>query len=356
MSGVRRKRRATRRAASIAETAAGAAVPAVAAGAVATAVALVTVVAGLAVSAPSAAAAPVSAPSAAAARVSVPPTGVVTVSARKILAVGAENEYANVIAQVGGRYVRTTAIMSNPNTDPHTFEVSPSAAQEVASAALVVQNGLGYDSFMERIEAAAPDPGRRVIDVRRLLHRPESTPNPHLWYDPSTMPAVAKAIARDLSALEPAHRTYFEANAARFDRSLAPWRHAIAALRHRFPGAPVATTEPVADYLLQAAGLHNMTPFAFQADVMNGVDPSPQDVADEQGLLRDHRVRVFVYNVQVTDTLTASLLAIARAAHVPVVGVYETMPTPGFDYQRWMVTEVSALQRALADGKSATRL
>ena len=343
MSGRWRRHRVARRAASV-----GASL-------VALAIA-VAVVAGLAVTVPSTDAAPVTVPSTDAAPVTVPSTGVVTVSARKLLAVGAENEYANVIAQVGGRYVRATAIMSNPNTDPHTFEVSPSAAQEVASAALVVQNGLGYDSFMERIEAAAPDPARRVIDVRRLLHRPKSTPNPHLWYDPSTMPAVAKAIARDLSALEPAHRTYFEANAARFDRSLAPWRRAIAALRRRFPGAPVATTEPVADYLLQAAGLRNMTPFAFQADVMNGVDPSPQDVAVEQGLLREHRVRAFVYNVQVTDTLTASLLAIARAAHVPVVGVYETMPTPGFDYQRWMLAEVSALQRALADGKSATRL
>ncbi len=76
-------------------------------------------------------------------------------SSGKILAVGAENEYANVISQVGGSYVQTTAIESNPNTDPHTFEASPSVAGTVAQAHLVVQNGVGYDGYMEKIEAAS---------------------------------------------------------------------------------------------------------------------------------------------------------------------------------------------------------
>ena len=273
----------------------------------------------------------------------------------RIVAVGAENQYANVIGQVGGRFVRVSAVMSNPATDPHQFEASTQVAEEVASARLVVQNGLGYDAFMGRLEAASPNSSRRVIDVQTLLHLPSSTPNPHLWYKPSTMPAVAAAIARDLSAMDPAHRGAFQRNLAAFDRSLQPWRRAIAALKARFGGARVATTEPVADYLLQAAGLDNATPFSFQADIMNGVDPSPQDVSVEQSLLRG-KVKVFVYNRQVTDSLTSSLLSIARAAHVPVVGVYETMPAPGFDYQSWMTAEVSALTRALARRVSAPSL
>src|ERR1700743_3443997 len=102
----------------------------------------------------------------------------------KIVAVGAESEYANVIGQVGGKYVQSSAIMSNPNTDPHTFEASIAVAREVGSAQLVVQNGVGYDGFMNTIESAAPDSGRTVIDVQQLLKLPDSTPNPHLWYDP----------------------------------------------------------------------------------------------------------------------------------------------------------------------------
>ena len=80
----------------------------------------------------------------------------------KIIAVGAESEYADVIAQVGGKYVQASAIMSNPNTDPHTFEASASTGRLVNAARLVVQNGLGYDTFMDTIEKAVPDSGRRV--------------------------------------------------------------------------------------------------------------------------------------------------------------------------------------------------
>ncbi len=277
-------------------------------------------------------------------------------SSATIVAVGAENEYANVIGQVGGKYVHASAIESNPNTDPHTFEASASVAQLVSSAGLVVQNGLGYDSYMNKIEAAAPSSGRKVIDVQHLLGLPDSTPNPHLWYKPSTMPAVAKAVAADLSALQPAHKAYFAAKAAVFDRSLRPWYQAIAQFKARYPGTPVATTEPVGDYLLQAAGTRNLTPFAFQADIMNGVDPAPQYVSLQDGLFAGHKVKVFLYNQQVTDSLTASFLATAHRDGIPVVGVYETMPQPGYDYQSWMLAETTALERAVAHQTSTERL
>jgi zinc/manganese transport system substrate-binding protein len=277
-------------------------------------------------------------------------------SSATITAVGAENEYANVIGQVGGKYVHVSAIESNPNTDPHTFEASASVANLISSAGLVVQNGLGYDTYMNKIEAAAPNSGRKVIDVQHLLGLPDSTPNPHLWYKPSTMPAVAKAVAADLSALQPAHKAYFAAQAAAFDRSLQPWYHAIAQFKAAYPGTPVATTEPVGDYLLQAAGTRNLTPFAFQAGIMNGVDPAPQYVSLQNRLFSGHKVKVFLYNQQVTDSLTASFLATAHRDGIPVVGVYETMPEPGYSYQSWMMAETAALQRAVQHGTSTERL
>ncbi len=126
------------------------------------------------------------------------------------------------------------------------------------------------------------------------------------------MPAVAKAVAADLSGLQPAHKAYFAARAAAFDRSLQPWYHLIASFKARYPGTAVATTEPVGDYLLQAAGTRNLTPFAFQADVMNGVDPAPQYVSLQDGLFSGHKVKVFLYNQQVTDSLTSSFLAAAH--------------------------------------------
>ena len=273
-----------------------------------------------------------------------------------VTAIGAENEYASVIQQVGGRYVHAAAIMSNPNTDPHTFEASASVAQEIRQAKLIVQNGVGYDGWATTIENAAPDPGRKVINVQQLLGLPDSTPNPHLWYKPGTMAAVARTIAADLAAIQPAHAAYFKANAAAFTASLAAWNQAIATFRAAHPGTPVATTEPVADYMLQAVGADNLTPWAFQADIMNGTDPSPQDVATEKALFTGHKVTVFLYNQQVTDSLTKSFISLAQASGVPVVGVYETMPVPGYDYQSWMLAEVRALNQAVTAKASTEHL
>ena len=274
----------------------------------------------------------------------------------EIVAVGAENEYADVLSQVGGKYVQVSAIMSDPNTDPHTFEASASVARVVSAAQVVVQNGVGYDGFMNTIENAAPSSSRKVVVVQNLLGLPDSTPNPHLWYKPGTMPAVANAIAADLASLEPAHASYFKANASAFIASLAAWYNAMAAFKAEYPNTPVATTEPVADYMLQAIGADNLTPFAFQADIMNGTDPSAQDVAVERSLFTQHKVKVFVYNQQVTDSLTESFITLAQANGIPVVGVYETMPAPGYHYQSWMLAEVQDLQRAVASKISTEHL
>ena len=130
----------------------------------------------------------------------------------------------------------------------------------------------------------------------------------------------------------------------------------MAAFKAEYPGTPVATTEPVADYMLQAVGADNLTPWALQADIMNGTDPSAQDVATQRSLFTQHKVKVFLYNQQVTDSLTESFISLAQANGVPVVGVYETMPAPGYDYQSWMLTEVQDLQKAVASKVSSEHL
>src|ERR1700733_1274413 len=166
------------------------------------------------------------------------------------------------------------------------------------------------------------------------------------------MPAVANAIAADLAAVQPDYAAYFKANAAAFINSLTAWDNAISAFKARYPGAAVATTEPVADYMLQAAGVDNLTPFAFQADIMNGTDPSAQDVAVERSLFTQHKVKAFLYNQQVTDTLTEALIALAHQNHIPVVGSTRRCP------RRDMTTiaEVHALTLAVADKTSTEHL
>ncbi len=286
-----------------------------------------------------------------------PPSDQTTTTGGTVIrVVAAENEYGNVAEQIGGRYVSVTSVESDPNTDPHTYEVSPGVAQDVSAAQLVIQNGVGYDDFMTKIESASANAKRRVLNVQHLLGLPDSTSNPHLWYSPGTMPKVADALATDLATVKPTEATYFRANAARFIESLHPWLAALARFKAAHPDTAVATTEPVADSMLEAAGTRNLTPFGLQADIMNGVDPSPQDVTLQTGLFSGHKVKVLVYNQQVTDSLTDSFIAAAKSADIPIIGVYETMPAPGFDYQSWMLAEVQALQKAVVDRVSTVKL
>jgi zinc/manganese transport system substrate-binding protein len=272
-----------------------------------------------------------------------------------VSALGAENQYASVIAAIGGRYVTVASVLDNPNVDPHSFEVSTRVAREVAGAQLIVQNGLGYDAFMDDLESASAPAGRRVLVAQDLRGLSSGTFNPHLWYAPATMPVVARAIEHALAELRPSHAAYFASRLAAFTSSLAPWRAQVGAFRVAHHAVAAATTEPVADDLLAAMGISVRTPRQFEADVMNGVDPSPQDISSEERLISHHEVALFVYNEQVTDSLTASLRSLAVASHVPVVAVYETMPA-GYNYPGWMRAETSAIVRALDDHVSTERL
>ncbi|MFT3716267.1 MAG: zinc ABC transporter substrate-binding protein [Gordonia sp. (in: high G+C Gram-positive bacteria)] len=273
----------------------------------------------------------------------------------KIVAVAAENEYGDVLSQVGGDHVDVHSIMSNPDTDPHEFEANTDVAKQVSQAKLLVQNGVGYDDFMEKIEQANPSSDRQVINVQKLRGLPDDTPNPHLWYDPETMPAVADEMAKILGDIQPENKAEFTANADKFKVALQPWKDALAQFKQQHPDTPVAVTEPVADYLLKAAGANIRTPETLEAAVMNDTDPSATDVEFQNKLVEDKQVKVLLYNQQVTDDSTTDLLKKAKAAGVPVVGVYETMPE-GFTYQDWMLAETKALSDATANGTSTEQL
>ena len=271
-----------------------------------------------------------------------------------IEAVGAEVQYGDVLAQVGGVFVHVTSVISNPSTDPHNFEASPSVARSVAAAQLVVQNGAGYDSFMNQLESATSNKNRRVLTVASMYSR-SAFANPHFWYSVPTMMQLSRVVDEELVQLDPTHAAYFRARERKFLASWEPVVRALANARHDFSHFPVATTEPVADYLLSAMDLVDETPFRFQADVMNGVDPSPQDIVTQQSLLDHHRVRALCFNAQVSSPVTAQLRHLAIQDHVAVVAMYETMPA-GQHVQSWMLAEIDAIDAALRHGTSTTSL
>jgi len=271
-----------------------------------------------------------------------------------IQVVASTNVYADVVAQLGGGHVRVIGILSNPNADPHSYESSTTDAAAVARATLVVRNGLGYDDFVAKLEDASPNPRRVTLDAGATLGY-RTGDNPHLWYKPDTMVRLAPMIVAALSRQDPADGPAFRANLAAFGASLRPWLAQIAAIKVRFGGTPVAVTEPVFDYAAQAAGLRILTPAPFQAAVMGGTDPAPQDVQRQKDLFRRRAIKVFFYNQQAVAPITVQLLDLARRYHVPVVGVYETKPSHQ-TYQQWMIAEMGAVGLALSRGISTEQI
>lgn len=259
---------------------------------------------------------------------------------------GAENFYADLLAQIGGTHVKATSLLNDPNTDPHEYEASPAAAKAVADARLVIVNGMGYDAFMRKLLDASPRPGRITIDVQTTLGRPDDE-NAHVWYDPATMPKVAAEVTAALARLDPQSAAYFQANERAYLASLKAVDDRIAALKTRYDGTPVAFTEPVAAYLAAAIGLRVLTPEGFQRAIEQGVDPAPADLAAERDLITGGKVKALLFNSQVTTPVTKSIRELAVANGIPVVGVAETMPPSYASYQEWMLGQLGDLERAL---------
>jgi zinc/manganese transport system substrate-binding protein len=270
-------------------------------------------------------------------------------TAGPIAVLGTENFYADLLSQVGGARVSAISLLNDPNADPHAFESSPQDAADVADARLVIENGLGYDAFMDKLLAASPNASRTVINVQQLLGLADGA-NAHIWYDPATMPAVAVAVARALDAIDPANAFYFNAREALYLDSLKPLAAKIAEMKTRFNGTPVAFTEPVAGYLASAIGLQVLTPEGFQKSIEDGTDPAPVDVAAETDLLAGKMVKVLIYNSQVTTPITSQMHDLAVAHGIPVVGVAETIPPAYSDYASWQLAQLNQLEEALGSG------
>ncbi len=278
-------------------------------------------------------------------------TAAPALAASPVPVVAAENFYGDMVKQVGGSHVAVKSIMSNPDQDPHLFETSPSTARELSAARLVVYNGAAYDPWMDKLLGASPRPNRVTIEAAALVGKKPGD-NPHLWYLPATMPAVAKAVADALKQADPSSQADFDRQLASFVASLDPINAKIAAMRAKYQGVPVTATEPVFGYMADAIGL-DMRNMRFQIAVMNDTEPSAADLAAFQQDLRERRVKVLFYNGQVSDETTRKMLAIAKAAHIPVVGVTETEPN-GMNYQNWMLHQLDALDAALSPKPGAT--
>ncbi|RVW00590.1 metal ABC transporter solute-binding protein, Zn/Mn family [Rhodococcus xishaensis] len=307
----------------------------------------------------------------------------------QISVVASTNVWGSVAQAVAGDRLEVTSIITEPSADPHSYEASPSDAAKIVDASLVVLNGGGYDQFVEDILGSTQD--KPIVDAFELYeegtsehasdsdtdeHAGESAEehaahsdeeaadahageseeehaghahgaeNEHVWYDMPTVDATASAIAEQLGKLDPEGAATYTDNAEAFRAQLRQVSETTAEIASAYGGEPVAQTEPIAHYLIEAASLDNITPPEFSNAVEEGTDPSPAAIAETRDLLSDKKVRVLIYNTQTEDRVSQSIREVAEAADIPVVEVTETLPE-GMDFVQWQTQTAQSLADAL---------
>jgi zinc/manganese transport system substrate-binding protein len=268
-----------------------------------------------------------------------------------ITIVASTSVYGDIAAAIGADTVSVTSIIDDPNKDPHDYQADGQNALSVSKAAIVVENGGGYDDFMSTLITGTKNSGAVVLNASSLsgydLQPSTGSFNEHLWYDFGTVTKVVDRLASALSDLAPEHAALYRANALSYTDSLASLSAVESDLRNSFAGTGAAITEPVAEYVLNAAGLVDKTPLKFSEAVENGSDVAPDVLASTIALFASHQVAVLVYNSQTSDPQTEAVLAAAKTAGVPVVPVTESLPD-GTSYLTWMTSNLAALKTALS--------
>jgi zinc/manganese transport system substrate-binding protein len=259
--------------------------------------------------------------------------------------VAAENFYGGVVHEIADGGVRVTSILKNPNQDPHEFTTDAATAKAVADADIVIYSGISYDPWMEQLLGTRGKADRAVINVSALIGAHDGD-NPHIWYEPKTMPALAEKMVALLSTRDPARADFYHQRLAVFIASMQPNLATIARIKEKWAGTEVTATEPVFGYMARALGF-NMLNEAFQIKIMNDTEPGADDTeAFEQSLSSD-RAKILFYNSQVTDPTTDRMQKLARQAGIPVVGVTETEPPDQTTYSAWIKSELAAVEAAL---------
>ncbi len=267
----------------------------------------------------------------------------------KIDVVASTSAWGSVAMAVGGSHVSVSSIISSPDQDPHSFEASARTLLGIKQADLLIENGGGYDDFMESMisSSGSSAPVLNAVTVSGFTGSSTQPLNEHVWYDFATVEKMAMRIGDDLSRLAPRHAAEFRANAGRFTRQLEDLATTVRQVRTADAGTGVAITEPVPLYLLQAMGLRNLTPAAFSKGVEEGSDVSARTLAETLALFSGHEVAALVYNEQTTGPITEQVKAAADAAGIPVVAVTETLPL-GSTYLQWMTRNVTQVRQAVA--------
>src|ERR1035437_9804273 len=270
-----------------------------------------------------------------------------TAGGRPITVVATINAWGSIAAQLGGTRVQETSLITNPATDPHAYEPTPTDARVVAGAGVFIQNGIGYDPWADKMLAANPVPGRTVLDVGALVGIADGG-NPHRWYSPTDVRAVVDQITSDYVKADPGGKAYYEQRKSAFlTTDLATYNNLIAAIRAKYTGVNVGASESIFAPMAQVLGLDLITPASFLKAISQGTDVSAADKATIDAQISGKQIKVYVFNSQNSTPDVAAQVAAAKAAAIPVVAVTETLSPAGATFQQWQSAQLQQLAAAL---------
>jgi zinc/manganese transport system substrate-binding protein len=275
-------------------------------------------------------------------------TGTLAAAGGKVRVVAAENFWGSVAGQLGGDRVQAASILTNPDTDPHSYEPTPQDGRTIANAQYVIVNGAGYDAWADKLLAANPVSGRVVLNVGDLIGQREGD-NPHMWYSPTYVSRVIDRITTDLKALDSADSSYFDQQRATYQSTgLKRYDDLRAAIRQAYSGVPVGATESIFVYLADDLGLNLTTPPGYMKATNEGTDPTAADTTTFDQQIERGQIKVMVFNRQNSTPDIQQLVDGAKTRGIPVVSITETLAPANATFQDWQSSQLAALQQALA--------
>ncbi|MGN9763536.1 metal ABC transporter substrate-binding protein, partial [Streptomyces sp. SD31] len=203
--------------------------------------------------------------------------------------------------QIGAGKVEVTSIISDPDQDPHSYEANTQNQLALSKAKVVIENGGGYDDFIDRMLRSGDNSSAEVINAVRVSGKTAPAGgelNEHVWYDFPTVAGLADRIATALAKADPDDAATFTAKAKDFKEKLKPLEAKEARIKADHGGEEVAITEPVPLYMVEASGLKNATPEAFSEAIEEGDDVSPRTLQETLALFTGKKVNALVYNEQ----------------------------------------------------------
>jgi zinc/manganese transport system substrate-binding protein len=260
----------------------------------------------------------------------------------------AENFWGSMAAQLGGNRVKVTSIITNPDTDPHSYEPTPADGRTVASARYVIYNGIGYDPWAPKMLDANPQSGRVVLNVGDLVGVKVGG-NPHRWYSPPDVGKVIDEMTADYKRLDPTDSSYFDQQKTAFTTSgLGRYNALISEIKARYSGTPVGASESIFAPLANALGLNLLTPASFLTAISEGTEPNAADKATIDSQIKTHQIKVYVFNSQNSTPDIQAQVNEAKAAGIPTTTITETLTPPTASFQDWQVAQLQALESTLA--------